>query len=327
LVFRFYATPDEIRDAFSKGEVKGIANIETADADAIKNLGDINIYQIPTTRIYGIFFNQKKSVVAADQKVREALSESTDKNALLGEALSNRGEVVNTPLTPNMLGFQEGLNKYDYNPDDAVNKLKAAGWTELNDKERKKVKGAPDFSEVSRYNEKTKKFLTLTLTVPNYPELVKTADLLKNQWLKIGLDLKLDIVDTSETLQNKITDRNYDALLFGEVLQADPDPTPFWHSSSKQAPGLNLAMYENKDVDSILDQARQEVNEGKRAELYQKFQEMVMQDNPVIFLFSPYYLYGVSNDFKGVGDKIIYNPYNRLDDIGNRYLYTTRMRK
>jgi len=327
IVFRFYSTPDEIRDAFTKGEVKGIANIETADAGGMKNLGDIKIYEIPTTRIYGIFFNQKKSVVAADQSVREALSKAVDKNALLAEALNNRGVVVNTPLTPNMLGYQEGLNNYDFNPDAAIDILKKAGWTELNDKERKKVKGAPDFSEIARYNDKAKKFLTLTLTVPNYPELVKTANLLKNQWLKVGLDLKLDIVDTSETLQNKITDRNYDALLFGEVLQADPDPTPFWHSSSKQAPGLNLAMYENKDVDNLLDTARQEVNEGKRAELYQQFQQTEMKDNPAIFLFSPYYLYGVSGDYQGVGDKVIYNPYNRLDDIGNRYLYTTRMRK
>jgi len=209
----------------------------------------------------------------------------------------------------------------------STSKLKDAGWTELNDKERKKFKGAPDYSEVARYNEKTKKFLTLTLTVPNYPELVKTADLLKSQWLKVGLDLKLDIVDTSETLQNKISDRNYDCLLFGEVLQADPDPTPFWHSSSKQAPGLNLAMYENKDVDGLLDTARQEVNEGQRAELYRQFQQTVMQSTPAIFLFSPYYLYGISKDYQGVGDKVIYNPFNRLDDIGNRYLYTTRMRK
>jgi peptide/nickel transport system substrate-binding protein len=327
IVFRFYASPDEIRDAYTKGEVKGIANIETADADAIKNLGDIKIYEIPTTRIYGIFFNQKKSVVAADKVVREALSKSLDKNDLLAEALNNRGMVVNTPLTPNMLGYDESLNKYDFNPDSAIENLKSAGWNELNDKERKKLKNAPDYSEVARYSEKNKKFLTLTLTVPNYPELVKTADLIKSQWLKAGLDLKLDIVDTSETLQNKITDRNYDALLFGEVLQADPDPTPFWHSSSKQAPGLNLSMYENQEVDNLLDTARQEVNEGKRAELYQQFQQKVMQDTPAIFLFSPYYLYGVSGDYQGVGDKIIYNPYNRLDDIGNRYLYTTRMRK
>lgn len=327
LVFRFYSSPDEIVTAAQKGEIKGVASIEPSQIDQIKNSGDIKIYQIPTTRIYGIFFNQKKSVVLAEKSVREALTYSTDKNGLLKDALNNQGIVVNTPLTPNMLGFDNDLNKYEFNPDKAKQILKDNGWDNLDPKERKKLKDQPDASDFALYNSKLKKFLTVTLTVPDYPELIKSADFLKKQWANVGLDLRLDIVDTSETLQNKISDRNYEALLFGEVLQADPDPTPFWHSNSKQAPGLNLAMFENDEVDGILDNARQEVNEQKRAEGYQKFQEDVLHENPAIFLFSPYYLYGVSNDYQGVGDKVIYNPWNRLDDIGNRYLYTTRMRK
>jgi len=327
LIFRFYSTPKDILDAYTKGEVKGIANIEDSGASELKNSSDINIYQIPTTRIYGIFFNQKKSIIAADKNIREALSLATNKEALLKEALNDRGTVVNTPLTPNMLGFRENLNNYEYNIEKAKSILKDSGWNELNDKERKKVKDAAGESEIARYNEKSKKLLVLNLTIPDYPELVKTADLLKKQWEKVGVELKLDIVDTSETLQNKISDRNYEALLFGEVLQADPDPTPFWHSNSKQAPGLNLAMFDNQEVDGILDSARQEINEDKRAELYGQFQEIVIKEKPAIFLFSPYYLYGVSTDFQGVGTKVIYSPWNRLDDIGNRYLYTTRMRK
>lgn len=327
LTFRFYSSPQEIMDAYRKGEVKGIASVEPSQVQDVKNVGDIKIYQIPTTRIYAIFFNQKKSAVIAEKSVREALNYATDKDELLKDALNNQGIMVNTPLTPNMLGFQDSLNKYEFNLEKAKSTLKDAGWENLNDKERKKLKDAPDKSDFALYNSKLKKFLTLTITVPDYPELVKTADLLKKQWASVGLDLKLDIVDTSETLQNKISSRNYEALLFGEVLQADPDPTPFWHSNSKQAPGLNLAMFENNDVDRILDSARQEVNEEKRAEEYKQFQEDVLQETPAIFLFSPYYLYGVSNDYQGVGDKVIYNPWNRFDDINNRYLYTTRMRK
>lgn len=327
LVFRFYSSPAEIFEATQKREIRGIANIEPSQVDEVNNSGDVKIYQIPTTRIYGIFFNQKKSAIIAEKNIREALSLATDKEALLKDALNNQGIVVNTPLTPNMLGYKDDLNKYDFNPERAKNILKEADWEKLDDKERKKFKDQPDLSEIALYNSKSKKFLTLTLTVPDYPELVKTADILKKQWANIGLDLKLDIVDTSETLQNKISDRNYELLLFGEVLQADPDPTPFWHSNSKQAPGLNLAMFENGEVDKILDSARQEVNEEKRADGYKEFQEYVIKETPAIFLFSPYYLYGVSGDYQGVGNKVIFNPWNRFDDISNRYLYTTRMRK
>ena len=40
------------------------------------------------------------------------------------------------------------------------------------------------------------------------------------------------------------------ALLFGQVLGIIPDPFPFWHSSQKIYPGLNLSGYSNKKVDS-----------------------------------------------------------------------------
>jgi len=327
LIFRFYSSPEEILAAYEKGEIKGISHIEATQAkDAAKESG-LEIYDIPTTRIYGVFFNQKKSAIAAEQKVREAINYATDKDELVREALQEKGVVVNSPLTPNMLGFQERFNQHEYSIEKAKSMLQESGWTMPSDKERKKIKDEPKSEGKAMYNAKLKKFLILNLTVPDYPELVKTADLLKKQWEKIGLELNLDIVDTSETLQNKISDRNYEALLFGEVLQADPDPAPFWHSSSKQAPGLNLSLFENQDVDKLLDEARQEVNENRRAELYQKFQEIALQEAPAIFLFSPYYLYGVSDDYQGVGSKVIYNPSGRLNDINNRYLYTTRTRK
>jgi len=327
LTFRFFDSPGQILESYRKGEVEGIAHIETNNISDFEKEGTLQIYDLPTTRIYGIFFNQKKSIILADKKNREALSFATDKEELLRLALENKGVVVNTPIIPNMLGFDSSLNHYEYNPDKAKSNFQENGWSALSDKELKKMKDEGKDKAGILYNSKTKSFLEVTLTVPDYPELVRTADLLKKQWEKVGLRLNLDIVDTSETLQNKISDRNYEALLFGEVLQADPDPTPFWHSNSKQAPGLNLSMFDNQEVDGILDTARQEVNEEKRAELYRQFQEIVSQETPAIFLFSPYYLYGVSDDYQGVGTVIIYNPSDRLDDINNRYLYTTRARK
>lgn len=327
LVFDFYDTSDKILEAYRNGEIQGISHIETNKVKDIENESGLKIYDIPTTRVYGIFFNQKKSLILSDKKNREALSYAIDKEELLKAALENKGVVVNTPIVPNMLGYDANLNRYDYNQEKAKSLFKEAGWENLNDKELKKLKDEGTGMEGVMYDSKTKKFLEITLTVPDYPELVKTADSLKKQWEKVGLRLNLDIVDTSETLQNKINDRNYEALLFGEVLQPDPDPTPFWHSSSKQAPGLNLSMFDNAEVDGILDSARQEVNVEKRAEQYRRFQEIVGQEIPAVFLFSPYYPYGVSDDYQGVGTKILYNPSDRLDDINNRYLYTSRTRK
>ncbi len=325
LVFQFYADWSEILNAYSQGQIKGISYIETANLkDASKENG-LKIYELPTTRVYSVFFNQQKSAVLADQKVREALNVATEKEELLRGVLEGKGVVINTPFLPNTLGFSPDLNKYEFNLEKARNILKEDGWEILNEKERKKVSAEGNANTL--YNAKTKQSLSFTLTVANYPELIKTADLLKKQWEQIGVNIVLDITDTSETLQTKISERNYEALLFGEVLQADPDPTPFWHSNSKQSPGLNLALFDDKEADSLLDQARQEVSEQKRAELYHAFGEIINQKTPAIFLFSPSYLYGVFEDYKDVGVKIIYDSSDRLDDIAKRYLFVSRTRK
>lgn len=327
VTFSFYEAENEVIDAYKREEVNGISYLETNSLKDVNDLPSLKIYEIPTTRVYGVFFNPKKSALLAEKDLRKTLGLAVNKEAMLSEVLNNRGTVINTPLLPNMLGFDQNLNRYDYNPDKAREDLDKAGWKKLSEKELKKMKEAGEGMENILYSEKEKQFFSFTLSVPDYPELVKTADFLKREWEKIGVRVDLDIVDTSETLQNKISSREYEALLFGEVLQADPDPTPFWHSGSKQAPGLNLSLFENDEVDQLLDEARQEVNEEERAKDYRRFQEIVAEESPAIFLFSPSYLYGLKNTYSGVGVSVIYNQSQRLNDLGERYLFTARTKK
>jgi len=326
LVFHFYPQWEEMINAYNNSEVQGISYIDTAKIPNAEQTSSLTIYELPTTRVYGIFFNQQKSPILADKAAREGLRFAVNKDELLKKALNGKGIVINTPFLPNTLGFSPEINLYEFNEEKAKDTFRGSGWNMLNDKERKKI-GNTEGMEKIFYSAKLKKFFSFTLTVPDYPELIATANTLKEQWARVGVMIDLDIVDTSETLQGKISTRNYEALLFGEVLQADTDPTPFWHSSSKQSPGLNLSLFDNKDADALLDSARQEVNEEKRAELYRSFGALVNQETPAIFLFSPFYLYGVSSDYQGIGVKILFNPSDRLNDIGQRYLFTSRVRK
>jgi len=66
---------------------------------------------------------------------------------------------------------------------------------------------------------------------------------------ELALKLNLEIIESIDIQQEYLRPRNYQALLFGEVLGADPDPFAFWHYNQKR-PGLNVAFYENKEVDN-----------------------------------------------------------------------------
>ncbi len=166
--------------------------------------------------------------------------------------------------------------------------------------------------------------LQFTITTVNQPQLVAVADILKSQWEKIGAVVEANALDISE-LKPVIKERNYESLLFGEVLGSIPDPFPFWHSSQKADPGLNLSSYENKDVDKLLKEARETLDGEKRKEKLESLQDILINDAPAIFLYSPDYVYIISSKVKGVEDKKIVDPAKRFLNIEGWYVKTKRV--
>lgn len=168
--------------------------------------------------------------------------------------------------------------------------------------------------------------LKLSLVTVDQPLLVQTANIIKEQWAKIGVELDIQTFDIS-TLRDTIKKRDYQILLFGEVLGSLPDPFPFWHSSQQKDPGLNLSLYENKDSDKLLEEIRKTFDEKIQKEDLEKFQEIVIKDSPAIFLYNPDYFYLVSSDIKGVGENTISDPSKRLANIESWYINTKRVLK
>jgi oligopeptide transport system substrate-binding protein len=94
------------------------------------------------------------------------------------------------------------------------------------------------------------------------------------------------------TIENLEPDKFYDLLYSGQHGQlfsggwcADyPDPENFadvlFHSGAQQ----NIGKYSNPALDAVLDQARVELEVGKRMRLYQQAEQMIVQDAPALFI-------------------------------------------
>lgn len=166
--------------------------------------------------------------------------------------------------------------------------------------------------------------LQISLATINQPEMAEVANIIKNNWEAIGVKTDVKLYERAEIENEIIKPRNYDALLFGEVLSYNIDPLSFWHSSQKKNSGLNLSMYENKDADKLLEEARQILDDQKRKEKYIDFQNILVNDSPAIFLYSSYYLYPVSTEIKGINTEKISDSSKRFNNIGNWYIKTKR---
>ena len=319
LTFKFFKTEEDAIAAFNRKEIKGINYLSPRNKKRIIGLEKANLYRLYLPRYFAIFFNQTKSKALSDKTVRLALSYALDKNKMIEEILDGEGSVAETPIPPQLLGYNPETKIYDYAEEHAKNILESEGWIDSDgDGIREKKQEEEEDEEIK---------LEFTLVTTDWPELVESAKMLQEMWEKIGARVEIKNIQASELKNDYIKPREYEALLFGEILNYDPDPFAFWHSSQKKESGLNLSLYDNLEVDKLLEEARQETDQDIRAEKYRKFQELVVEDIPAIFLYSPSYLYLHNNSVQGVELNNIVIPSNRFNGIENWFVKTKRVWK
>ena len=148
---------------------------------------------------------------------------------------------------------------------------------------------------------------------------VKTAQILQSQWEQLGAKVHLNIVSSKDLDQNYIRSRNFDAILVAENVGADPDPYPFWHSSQSHDPGLNLSGFNNSEVDKLITEARLTADENVRIKNYARFQEIINEQLPAIFLVRSLYIYNTPKKMLDVNLSNIVAPSERFADISHWY--------
>ena len=317
LILRFYETQENILNAYKRREIDGFSLNSVLEKDSLSVARSVEFYNIKLPRYFAVFFNQPKSSALTELAVRRALALAVNKDYIVKEILKNEAEAQNGPFPFGLLEIGEPKTKPAYDPKSAQDSLEKAGWK----------MGSDGFREKKLKNSKTATRLEFVLTTTDWPELTQVASALKSDWEKIGVKVNLDVVPVNAVQNQTIRPRQYQALLFGEVLGLDPDPFSFWHSTQRKDPGLNLALYNNKKADGLLETARQTNDPEERLGKYQSFQEIIMQDIPAVFLYSPNYIYAVSGKIKGLDLKAVNTPSQRFENINKWYTATQRVKK
>lgn len=311
VIFRFYPDERSLLDAYNRKEVLGINSVMPENLSELEARKSTHVYEITTPRVFAVFFNITKNAALAHDEIRSALALATDRQAIIHDVLLGKGQRAETALLPFMNGYAGDLNFSHFDLSRANELLDQNNWKRGEDGVRRKGDTVLQFE----------------LKVPDWPELTRTAELLRVQWEQVGARVTVTVLSAADLQQNAVRPREYEALLFGEVAMLDSDPYSFWHSSQKHDPGLNLALFDNKDADEILSSLREELNPDKRREAYRTFQEILIRENPAIFLYSPTYLYVVNSSVRGVNVKNTNAPAYRLSAMKDWYIKTKRVKK
>ena len=164
--------------------------------------------------------------------------------------------------------------------------------------------------------------LSLDIVTVKTEEYEQIAQRIAGFWGELGIKTTVTFIDPKQFTRDVLKKREYDVLLYGIIIGGDPDQYPFWHSSQIAYPGLNLAQYVNREVDELLENARETDDEAKRVEYYKTFESTILEERPAIFLYTPLYRYATSDHVQGVDVTRIFNPADRFADITNWYIKT-----
>ncbi len=338
ITFKLYPDTDAATQALKNRNVQGISFLPRHLRDRLKKDGDLSYYSFHLPQYTAVFFNPDKQKDLASKKVRQALGYAIDKERIVSQVLGGEGAVVAGPILPGFAGYDESLKPYAFDLAKAAQILTEGGWKknesgqwyqELSGKVPKSVtsvyRGRKIVRTVYETIVKPSAPLSITLVTADQEDLVKTTRIIEENWKALGISVDVQVNDPSRIKEEVIDPRAYDAFVYGEIIGSDPDLYPFWHSSQARAPGLNLAGFSNKTADALLEDARTTSDSAKRAEMYKKFQKILAEEQPALFLVNPSYNYVVQKKVKGISDnKYIVYPSDRFTDAAQWHVNVVR---
>lgn len=313
ITFKFYQNEEDLVSALNKKEIEQASSLSPQNALKLEKEG-YNVKSSVLPRVFGLFFNQNQNQIFTNKNIVSAINLAINKERIVKEVLSGYGEVIDTPIPPNMINYQKlesgTIISYEEKLTKAKDILAKDGWTQGEDGFLTKT--------VTDKNKKTTNNLEFSISTSNAPELALAAEIIKQDLGAIGIKVEIKTFETGNLNQLVIRPRKYDALLFGQIINNESDLYAFWHSTQRKDPGLNVAMYTNAKVDKILEDAFVTVDETSRIKKYAQFEEEIKKDMPAVFLYSPDFIYVVSEKVKDLSIDHIVSPRDRLI---NAYLW------
>ena len=308
IILRFYPNENDQISALENGEVDQISSITPSNAQILKEK-NYRVKSLTLPRVFGLFLNQNQNQIFTDKNIITAIDLAINKDDIIRDVLLGYGVAIDNPIPPNMINYQK-LNKgNNISHEEKIKKaqdiLSKDGW-------KKGVNGFLEKTTTDKKKKKTTTYLEFSISTGNAPELVKSAELIKQDLKTIGMKVDVKTFEIGNLNQGVIRPRKYDALLFGQIINHESDLFAFWHSSQRKDPGLNVAMYTNAKVDKILEDAFITIDEKSRIKKYAQFEDEIKKDMPAVFLYSPNFIYIVSKNIQRFSIDHITRPGDRF---------------
>jgi peptide/nickel transport system substrate-binding protein len=265
IILEFFNNEDEIVKALENNSIDAAYGVSPSVAEGINDPARIHSATLP--RVFALFFNQESQPLLSSLKVREAIHYGTNTEALVEDIFAGYASPINSAF-----GFPTEESGFSTSKAEAL--LESEKWTKNEDGWYTKIIKDEEVA------------LEFSVAIPNLEEMKAVAEHIRSNLAEIGIRLTIRSYDQGNFNQNILRPREYESIIFGYEIEKPSDMYAFWHSSQISDPGLNISLFKNSHVDTLLSSLRNTQNPE-----FKKIDTAIMSEYPAIFLYAPSYIY------------------------------------
>jgi len=281
---------DAMHDEFLKGGLEDTPVPVRADRRALAARGNHIYVRRPmlSVRFYG--FNTRLKPLS-DRRVRQAIMYAIDREAIINDVYFGQYIYANGILPPGMLGFNRRLTGYPYDPQRARDLLAQAGFS-----------GGRGLGPITIWSGSKR------------ADIVREHDQIKKSLGAVGITVDVRYLPDWPAFSKMLDEGKLPIFLYAWYADV-PDPDNFLARLFHSRGPRNFFGYTNAAVDNVLMSARSTGDHERRVELYQKAEQLILEDAPIVpffhhtyeRLFQPYVR---SIEVNGLGDPYI--PFRKI---------------
>lgn len=261
----------------------GIEFMERVPREAVADLQSNPEFQVALVDNIGcsfISFNVTHPVLS-DKAVRQAIGYSLDMATFIEAVLLGLALPATGLYPPYTWMYEPEVKTYTYDPAMAEQLLDGAGWVKDGDGKRAKD-GVPLKFKMSTF-----------LGHEAGEQLLATAQ----EWLSaVGIEMEIEIIELAAWIDT-LVNSTFESTMSNWDGGIDPDDYGYGMYHSKG--GRNRAKYANPELDTVLEQARAELDQDARKALYSTFQKIAAEDVPYLPVYHYQHIYAYRSAFSG----------------------------
>ncbi|WP_137887265.1 ABC transporter substrate-binding protein [Pseudomonas sp. 2FE] len=192
-------------------------------------------------------------------EVRQALDMAVNKQAIIDAVYQSAGQLAVNGMPPTQWSYDDTIKDAGYNPEKAKALLKAAGVKEG--------------TEITLW--------AMPVQRPYNPNAKLMAEMLQNDWGKVGIKAKIVTYEWGEYLKRSKAGE-HDAMLIGwSGDNGDPDNWLGTLYGCDAVEGNNFSKWCHADYDKLIKEAKRTTDQAKRTELYKQAQHILKREVPI----------------------------------------------